>query len=390
MEKINRYYSGVQNGRTTICCSALALALASAATIAAQTPQTPAPPPPLRAVWTVPLKASIGAPPAFSGGRGFFPLDDGRLEARDLATGAVLWSVDAHVVSQPAVGDALLFLVERDAIGARRQDDGSLVWRLQFSEPPATPLVWDNGWLVAAASSGSIRAFRAVDGHLIWSRDIGSALSARPALAADRVYVPAKNSRLVALQVETGALVWERRLGGAPNEILALDDRVYVGSDDNFFYCLKAGDGGVDWRWRTGADVIGLPVVDDRAVYFISKDNVLRGLNRRSGNQIWKRALPLRPSGGPVKMADSVIVSGVAPTLRAFMAKDGTPAGDVSTEGELASIPYAFEASAAPVLAIVTRTLAGGAALTAITRAGEPTPTPAAPIPAAPRAGDIR
>ena len=90
-------------------------------------------------------------------------------------------------------------------------------------------------------------------------------------------------------------------------------------------------------------------------------------------------------------MLDSLIVSGVAPILRAFMAKDGTPAGDVSAEGELAAQPYAFEGTAAPVLAIVTRTLAGGAALTVVTRAGEPAPTPAAPtIPAAPRPGDIK
>lgn len=388
--KINRYYSGVGNGRTTICCSAFALTLTCAAIVAAQTPARPAPPPTLRVIWTVPLNAALSAPPAFAADRGFFPLDGGRIEARDLATGGRLWSIDAHPVSQPAVGDTLLFFAEGDSVVARRLDDGAPAWRVPFAERLAAPLVWDNGWLVAAAASGRVHAFRATDGHLIWSRDVGSAPSAKPALAADRVYVPAGNSRIVALQVESGKVVWERRVGGTPGDMLALEDRVYVGSDDNFFYCLKAVDGEIDWRWRTGADVIGLPSADERAVYFVSKDNVLRALNRRSGNQLWKRGLPLRPSGGPVRLADTLIVSGVAPALRAFLAKDGAPAGDVSTEGELAAVPHAYEGATAPVLAVVTRTLARGAALTLVTRASEPPPTPAAPLPAAPRAGDIK
>jgi outer membrane protein assembly factor BamB len=363
--------------------------LTCAATARAQTPARPSPPPALRAIWTVPLKAALGVPPAFEVDRGFFSFSDGRLEARSLATGAVLWSTEANVLSQPAIGDGLLFLVERDAIAALELAHGTRAWRLPFTDALATPLVWDNGWLIAATESGRVLAFRATDGDLLWTREIGSAPSARPALAADRVYVPAGDSRVVALQVETGAIVWESRVGGAPNEPLALGDRIYVGSDDNFFYCLKTDDGDVDWRWRTGADVIGPPVADDRAVYFVSKDNVLRALNRRSGNQLWKRALPLRPSAGPVRLADSLIVSGVAPALRAFLAKDGAPAGEVATEGELAAAAHVFEGAEGYVLTVITRTLAGGAAMTAVTRVSEPPPTPAAPVPAAPRA-DIK
>ena len=95
--------------------------------------------------------------------------------------------------------------------------------------------------------------------------------------------MPVDDGRVVALQVESGEPVWERRLGGAPNDMLALDDRLYVGSADNFFYCLDADDGEVAWRWRTGADVIGAPVADDRRVYFVSLDNVLRALDLRRG-----------------------------------------------------------------------------------------------------------
>ena len=356
----------------------------------AQTPPKPAPPAPFRATWKVPLNASLSAPPVFSGDRGFFPLDNGRLEAHDLATGDTVWSVDARVASQPAAGGGQVFFVEPDAIRAARGDDGSLAWQLPFSEPLASPLVWDNGWLVAASASGSILAFRASDGRLIWRHDVGSPPSARPALAADRVYIAAGDARIVALQVETGAPLWERRLGGAPSDMLALDDRVYIGSNDNFLYCLRASDGEIDWRWRTGGDVVGLPIVDDQRVYFVALDNLLRALDRRSGAQRWKRALPFRPRAGPVRVGDALVVSGVAPTLRAFLARDGTPAGEVATESEVASAPYALASAATPTFVVVTRSLAAGATLTAISRVSEPLPTPGAPAPTAPPAGDIR
>ena len=112
--------------------------------------------------------------------------------------------------------------------------------------------------------------------------------------------------------------MWTHHLGGAPNEILASGDRLFVGSKDNTFYCLKAQDGSVDWPVVTGADVIGLPAIDARNVYFVSLDNVLRAVHRGNGNQDWKRALAVRPTAGPVQAADVMLVTSVSKTLPAF------------------------------------------------------------------------
>ena len=62
-----------------------------------------------------------------------------------------------------------------------------------------------------------------------------------------------------------------------------------------------AEDGRVDWRWRTGGDVIGRPMADDRHVYFVAPDNVLRAMNLVTGGQQWMRPLPLRPAWGATK-----------------------------------------------------------------------------------------
>ena len=184
-----------------------------------------------------------------------------------------LWTIRCETQSRPAAGEGPVFVAEPEALAALREADGSEAWRVPLTERLVAPLVWDNGWLVAATASGALLALRGLDGHLVWRRDLGLPVSAPPVLAADRVYAPARDGRIIALRVDTGEPLWERRLGGTPTEMLALDDRIYVGSDDNFFYCLTAKNGQIDWRWRTGGDIVGAAVVDDRRVYLSRSTN---------------------------------------------------------------------------------------------------------------------
>jgi outer membrane protein assembly factor BamB len=317
-------------------------------------------------------------------------MDDGHLIARDLNDGRVLWNADARVSITPATSSDTLFTIEPDGIVARRLVDGVVAWKVPVADSFRIPLVFDNGWLIAVPGSGTILAMRATDGHVIWRHEIGSEVRVRPALAADRVYVAAADDRIVALQVETGEELWARRIGGPPNDMLALDDRIYAGSDDNFLYCLKARDGEIDWRWRTGGDVIGVPIVDEHRLYFVSLDNVLRALDRRSGAQRWKRPLPMRPTAGPARTQDLLIVSGVAPTARLFQMGDGTPAGDVAMDGDLASAAHVLPDVEPPTFVVVTRNITKGEMLATISRASPPAPTEGAPVPVPPPGGDTK
>jgi outer membrane protein assembly factor BamB len=339
---------------------------------------------PVTPAWTLALNNAITAPPAYDSTRGYFSIEGDRLAAYDLTRGTQLWVVPAHSDMEPAVGDGLIFLAKPGALAALQATDGSTAWEVPFADTLAVPLVWDNGWLVAATSASAILAFRSSDGQLIWRRDIGGGPAhAPPMLAADRVYVPTVDARVVALRVDTGEPVWQHRLGGAANEILALDERLYLGSTDKFFYCLNTSDGREEWRWRTGGDAIGRPVVDERTVYFVSLDNVLRALNRNSGVQRWKSPLPLRPTSGPAKAGETIVVTGVAPMLRGFNAKDGKAAGDLPTGGEIAAPLHVFNDSTRPlpVLILLTRDIVKGATVTALTRSIEPVIAPVVPLP---------
>lgn len=331
--------------------------------------------------WTLELNNSLTATPAFSGSRAYFSIEDDRLAAYDMAAGTLLWVVPARPRFQPAVGNGLVFLVEQESLTALREEDGQAAWKVPVAEPPAVPLVWDTGWLIAATSAGTILALRAADGTLVWQRSLGSAAHAPPSLDVERVYVPLVDGRLVALRLDSGALAWQRKLAGAPNEVLALDERLYVGSNDNRFYCLRTGDGEVLWRWVTGGDVVGMPIVDERRVYFVSLDNVLRGLDRHSGAQRWKRALPLRPAYGIVRAGDVVLVGGLSSTISAFNLRDGTPAGQIVASGELAAAPHVFPFGTLPGATLVAQDISKGAIVTALVRSIEPGELPIGPLP---------
>src|SRR6185295_19077552 len=130
--------------------------------------------------------------------RGYFPIDGDRLAAYDLQSGTLRWLVPARVQSQPAVGDQLVFVVEPEQLTALREDSGAVAWQIPFTERLATPLVWDNHWLVAATVTGSVLAFRGADGGLIWRQEAGANVRAVPALAADRVYVATEDGLVTA------------------------------------------------------------------------------------------------------------------------------------------------------------------------------------------------
>ena len=384
MDTIRRYYSGVGMRATTTSCSALALILALPLVAAAK----PKPTPPLslfpiRGGWTLALNAHLSAPPAIVGGRGYFVLESGLVAAYDLSSGDQLWTAEAMVTVGPAASDDLVFIAEEGSLAAIHAADGAPAWRFPFTEKIVQRLVWDNGWLIVATESGGIEAFRATDGMKMWRYDAGSAAHAPPALAADRVYVPTNDGRIVSLRIETGMVVWTASLGAAPNEIMAVDDRLYVGSLDKFLYCINTTNGVQVWRWRTGATVIGLPALDERRVYLVSLDNTLRALDRKSGAQIWKRQLPMRPIAGPRKVAEEVLVTGLA-VVRGYKAADGLPAGDIPAASEMAAEPYVLPASAGqplPVVLLIMRDVAAGDSVETATRQIDPLQIPLVGLP---------
>jgi outer membrane protein assembly factor BamB len=328
----NRYYNGVLFPRTTISCVGVALFVALAA---AQDPAPVAPPPitfPPEVKWTVALPAAPLFAPALDEDHAYVALRTNQLVAVLLKDGTQTWSVECPTSAAPAAGDSLVFVGGDNLVEARGHADGGARWSRPV-QGRVTSLHWDTGWLLASTETGPLLAIRAADGEILWQRDLGSPLQGPPALSGDRVYLPLQDGRVLALALLTGEDIWTHKLAEPAVGILPVGDRVYVGGKDNQMHSLEAEDGDADWRWRTGADVLGVPVLDQKRVYFVALDNVLRGHDRNSGSMLWKRVLPMRPFTGPLLSGELLIVAGVASELHAYNSFDGRPAGDFVVKG---------------------------------------------------------
>jgi serine/threonine-protein kinase len=368
--------------RPTICCSAIALTIGCAIALANAAQEQPASVLPAQLAWSLPLNSTLTALPAYGATRAFFPLDGDRLVAYDLVSGRQIWLISAAIRSKPAIGDDLLFTVEtsqpdgraddQPAIIARRQADGSISWRLPLPEAFSAALASEGGWIIAGTISGMVRALRASDGGVLWSASLPAPLNAPASIGHDRVYLPLADGHVYALGLQNGEEVWHKRLGDVPNEILALDRRVYVGSNDKNFYALNAATGVRHWSWPTGADVIGKPVAVGDQIYFVSLDNNLRALNRESGAQNWMRALPIRPTTGPVLAGNALFVSGNSRTIYGFQIRDGQVAADLTLNGPSAAPPAFVAGSSRPMLIVATSDIEKGTTIAAYVRSVDP------------------
>jgi outer membrane protein assembly factor BamB len=338
---VPRYYNGVPLRRTTISCVATAFLLWSilewrvAAAITF----------PLEVKWSAALPAPPAFAPAFDNDHTYIALRTNQLVALLLADGKAVWSVECPMTSAPAAGDGLVFAGSDDLIEARAAADGRPQWRRPIKGRVAS-LHWDTGWLLASTETGPLLALRASDGEILWQRDLGASLQGPPAPAGDRVYLPLKDGRVLALSLQTGEEIWVHTLSEPAVGILPVGDRVFVGARDNYLHALEADDADTAWKWQTGADVLGTPVLDEKRVYFVALDNVLRGHNRNGGSMLWKRVLPMRPFTGPLLSGQLVIMAGVASELRAYNSSDGKPTGEFVVKGAeneevlLAAPPY--------------------------------------------------
>lgn len=383
-----RYYSGVRIGATTICCSAIAvIGLLAGSNIGAQRSNLSSSGlalfPTMRQ-WSVTPEGGLGAPPGTDGRRVFVALADGHVTAYEAATGESSWTVAEATTQSPAAGEGAVVLVAGAVVTALDAETGRPLWRYSASADVAAPVTIAGGWVVVCSTDGSVAALRLADGSPVWVQRLEAAAAHSATLEGVYAFVPTVDGDVTALAMIDGALVWTKQLGGRAQPVLSLEDRIYVGSADNYFYCLRASDGRTEWRWRTGADIVGLAAYDERRVYVASMDNVLRAFDRTSGAQRWKRPLAVRPTAGPILVAEVLLVPSQGATLHGFSVRDGSSVGDIDTGSVQVGVPHVVSVAGVvtPVVVYASRSDVTGGAVAAVTRRIEPMIlSPVAPLP---------
>jgi len=298
----------------------------------------PSPIVPVDIAWLLDLKQPASRLPAIDDDRIFIPLVDGTLLALNLDTGAQVWSRHRPVHGDLIVDNGILIATYEQLLIAFDAPSGRLLWTHRLDQRRITTPTISNGWLVVTLRDTTLVAFRATDGQELWRQQLGLTATANPSISGGRLYIPLESDSggaVRALDLSTGNYVWEQTLTGIPGPILALD-AIFVGATDNFFYRLRLDDGRVDWYVRTGGDIYGLPAIDEERVYVTSLDNIVRALDRENGAQRWRMPLQGRPESGPIRVENSLVLSGLAPNIQMFHTETGRPMGRLTADNELA------------------------------------------------------
>jgi outer membrane protein assembly factor BamB len=312
---------------------------------------------PAEVAWTTSLPAVSSAPGALDEAHVYVPLQGGRILALDRETGSTRWTHTTTGPSTPLAVGGKLFVPTEMGLESLDVETGQVCWKVDIAGGPFFPLVALNDDVVAGMSaSGVVAAFDTSGGVPLWQRDLGPSSTHLLAAAANSVFLTVDDGRLIALAAADGQMLWEQHVPGVPSRPVAAFGHVFVGSTDNSFFAFDDDSGSLAWRWRTGGDVVGA-VVSPQHVYLAALDNRLRALDRESGNQRWQLLLPTRPAYPPQVVGNVVVVTGVAPEVRAFDTVTGMPIGSYVAPSELRG-PVLVDPQPLPyevALAVITR-----------------------------------
>jgi outer membrane protein assembly factor BamB len=303
------------------------------------------------------------------------------LVAVDLDRGRERWRVDLESTVAPAAGEGRVFAVADGVLVALDAESGRLLWRTPIPGRVAAPLHWETGWLVLSTDAGDLSAFRAADGSFVWRQTLGAPLALAPAPALDRLFCALTDGRVLSLDLATGTLRWEEKVEGRVSGVTVIGDQLVVGTTGNAVHSFDLARGRSRWRWRVGADVVGGAAADERHIYFVALDNVVRAVDRRSANLRWTRPVASRAGSGPIRLADVLLVPFVSNEILALSPADGKVLWTLQLADELSGPPH-LRAAASPTSARLI-TIGRDGTLVGLAPRLEPAPAPIQALPGA-------
>jgi outer membrane protein assembly factor BamB len=311
--------------------------LSMLAVVIAAVAQATAPLTTLYPQWTVTLDSPAAAPAAYDLHTAYVPLRDGSLIAVGLDRGLVRWERDLSTTVTPATGGGMVFVASNGSVEALTADGGETRWRAPVPGR-VTSLAWDTGWLICGTDSGDMAALRAADGTFVWRASLGASMIVAPAAALDRLYLALEGGRVVALGLATGQQAWEHTVEGRISALASTAGQLVVGTN-RAVVSLDPTTGRQRWRWRAGGDASGPATSDDRHIYFASRDNVVRAVDRNNGNLKWYAELTSRPVGGP-SLFDGTVLMPISTAVEVFDPSTGKLVGTIAVAGEVSSAPH--------------------------------------------------
>lgn len=317
-----------------------------------------------------------------------------------------------RITASPVAADGVIYTLDSSVTVVATAVDGTRLWSRNLIPSGESTIIsggglaLGSGKLFVTTGYGELVAIDLATGSPVWRQDLDAAASATPTIANGTVYVVGRNSRAWAIDAETGRIDWTfagapsnanyasgasvavtsdlalfpfpseqlvatfrrgglqrwaaviagDRVGQATNFIddittdpVVVGNTVYVGNFAGRIAAIDLNSGDRDWTASEGTR--GQIWVAGGSVFAVNDLNELIRLNARSGQVIWRTALPnfvdrrngkFRASDvhyGPIIAGGQIVLASTDGLLRMFDPVSGQLTNSIELPSGAASEP---------------------------------------------------
>jgi outer membrane protein assembly factor BamB len=290
--------------------------------------------PPYKVAWKAPT-GFLEYPPVYARGVLYIYSNSGRVDARRISSGKVLWSRRLLHAKRgpgsPAVRHGVVYLGTRNSnIYALSARTGATIWRRNVASPMESSPALGSQNLYMSDLTGAVRALDQRTGRIVWTFHAGSAVKHGPAVVGGRVYFADYGGVMYCLRASDGHQIWRTATSGLASGFSAgtfystpavAYGRVYIGNTDDKVYSFVAATGQLAWTHTMPNWAYGSPAVAGGRVFTTSFDGTFAAFDARTGNVLWQHKLPYKSLSSPTVIGHLVYVSdlGASPSRRGHM-----------------------------------------------------------------------
>lgn len=188
-----------------------------------------------------------------------------------------------------------------------------------------------NSKSVAIVSGSKIYVLDRDDGRIMFSRDLGSAPGAGPALTEEYAFVVLMTGRVEGYRLDdANAQPWYyNSRGRAFLRPVTTGGVVSWPTNAGLLYVSSATDPGLLYRIQTNDEIIAPPAELDGTLYIASLDGYLYSINGLTGNEQWRFATGWPIESRPAVVGNLAFVSSLEPAIHAINTKTGNELWDI-------------------------------------------------------------
>ncbi len=272
---------------------------------------------------------------------------NGVVQARDVATGDLIWEVETElpISGGPGLGEDTVYVGTSNAeVVALSLNDGSSRWTANVSSEVLSVPKVEQGIVIISPIDGTIVALDENTGEPQWSYVRTSPVltlrgTSAPAIYDGLVIKGYDSGKIVALNLTTGKHEWEtvvgvphgrselERLVDIDADLLAVDGVVYAASYQGGISTVSSYGGELLWQKEEISSHAGM-ALDWRYVYVTDEQSDIWQLEQRNGSALWKQSdLHQRQVSAPAVYKDYIVVGDFDGYVHWLAQEDGRQLG---------------------------------------------------------------